>query len=82
MEWDPEVRAKLKKLRELREARLQEEQRTAPLRATNQSMAPEIKMIVGEWYTDELGNQARMVYNAKTVDFEAPYDLLRDFSPA
>ena len=83
MDWDPEVRAKLKKLRELREeANLREQQRTAALRPVSQSMAPEIKMVVGDWYTDELGNQVRMVYNAKTVDFEAPYDLLRGFSPA
>jgi hypothetical protein len=45
-------------------------------------MAPEIKMVVGDWYTDELGNQARMIYNAKTVDFETPYDSLPGFSPA
>ena len=56
MEWDPEVRAKLKKLRELREeANLREQQRTAALRPVSQSMAPEIKMVVGDWYTDELG---------------------------
>ena len=83
MDWDPEVRAKLKKLRELREeASLREQQRTAALRPVSQSMAPEIKMVVGDWYTDELGNQARMIYNAKTVDFETPYDSLPGFSPA
>ena len=77
MEWDPEVRAKLNKLRELREeASLREHQRTAALRPIGQSMPPEIKMVVGDWYTDELGNQTRMIYNAKTVDFEAPYDSL------
>jgi hypothetical protein len=73
----------LKKLRELREeASLREQQRTAALRPVSQSMAPEIKMVVGQWYTDEFGNQARMIFNAKTVDFEAPYDSLRGFSPA
>ena len=83
MDWDPEVRAKLKKLKELREeASLREQQRTAALRPVSQSMAPEIEMVVGDWYTDELGNQARVIYNAKTVDFEAPYDSLRGFSPA
>jgi hypothetical protein len=83
MDWDPEVRAKLKKLRELRkEARLREQQRTAALRPVSQSMAPEIKMVVGDWYTDELGNQARMIYNAKTLDFETPYASLPGFSPA
>jgi hypothetical protein len=35
-----------------------------------------------EWYTDELGNRARMIYNAKTADFETPYDLSRGFSLA
>jgi hypothetical protein len=83
MEWDPELRAKLKKLTELREeASLREQQRTAAFRRASQSMAPEIKMVVGEWYTDDFGNQARMIYNAKTVDFETPYDSLRGFSPA
>jgi hypothetical protein len=45
-------------------------------------MAPEIKMVVGDWYTDELGNQTRMIYNAKTIEFEPPYDSLfqRDVS--
>lgn len=77
MEWDPEVRAKLNRLRELREETgLREQQRSAALRPVGQSMAPEIKMVVGNWYTDELGNQTRMIYNAKTVDFEAPYDSL------
>jgi hypothetical protein len=28
-------------------------------------------MVVGDWYTDELGNRSRMIYNAKTVDLEA-----------
>jgi len=77
MEWDPEVRAKLNKLRELREeASLREQQRTAALRPIGQSMATEIKMVVGDWYTDELGNQTRMIYNAKTIEFEPPYDSL------
>jgi hypothetical protein len=38
MEWDPEVRAKLNELRELREeASLREQQRTAALRPIGQS---------------------------------------------
>jgi len=33
----------------------------------------QIKMIVGQWYTDEFGNQTRMIYNAKKPPtFEAP----------
>jgi hypothetical protein len=45
-------------------------------------MTPEIKMIVGQWFTDELGNRARMIYNAKTADFEEPHNLPRRFSAA
>jgi hypothetical protein len=83
MEWDPAVRAKLKKLRELREqAGLRPEQRTASLQAVSQTMPPEIKMVDGEWYTDELGNRARIIYNAKTMDVEPPYDLARAVTPA
>jgi hypothetical protein len=29
--------------------------------ATNQGMTPQIQMIVGDWYTDEFGNQARII---------------------
>jgi hypothetical protein len=39
-------------------------------------------MIVSQWYTDEFGNRARMVYNAKTADFEVPYDSPRAVSAA
>jgi hypothetical protein len=45
-------------------------------------MTPEIKMVVGKWYIDELGNRARMIYNAKTVDLDAVYDLPREVSAA
>jgi hypothetical protein len=34
------------------------------LHAASQTEAPEIKMVVGEWYTDELGNRTRVIYNA------------------
>ena len=85
MNWEPELRSRLKKLKKLRqlrevkevkeEANLREQQR----RATFQSFSPssDIKMVVGDWYTDELGNHARLIYNAKTADFESPYDSLR-----
>jgi hypothetical protein len=36
-------------------------------------------MIVSQWYTDEFGNRARMIYNAKTADFEAPSIAARRF---
>ena len=45
-------------------------------------MTAEIKMIVSQWYVDELGNQTRMIYNPKTADFETPHDLPRVVSPA
>jgi hypothetical protein len=44
-------------------------------------MSPEIKMVVGEWYTDELGNRTRIIYNTKTMDVEPPYDLARAVTP-
>ena len=73
----------LRDLRELRkEASLRRKQRTASSRSANQATTSQIKMIVSQWYTDEFGNRARMVYNAKTADFEAPYDSPRGVSAA
>ena len=80
MEWDPELLATLRKLRE--DASRRRKERTASSRTPNPTITPEIKMVVTEWYTDELGNRARMIYNAKTADFETPYDLSRGFSLA
>jgi hypothetical protein len=75
VDWDPEVRAKLKKLKKLRELRElkelkeevspREQQQAIALRTSYQSMTPDIKMVVGDWYTDDLGNHARLIYNAK-----------------
>ena len=42
------------------EARLRQ-QHAAASRTANQAMTPQIKMIVSDWYTDELGNQARII---------------------
>ena len=42
---------------------------------------PQIKIVVGDWYTDEFGNRSRMIYNAKTVDFDAAYDLSPEALP-
>ena len=81
MEWDPrKLLATLRKLRE--DASRRRKERTASSRTPNPTITPEIKMVVSEWYTDELGNRARMIYNAKTADFETPYDLSRGFSLA
>jgi hypothetical protein len=78
MEWDPEILARLRSSRE--ETSLQLKERNRSPRAPSQPKAPEIKMVVGKWYTDELGNRARMIYNAKTVDFEALYGVSREVS--
>ena len=80
MEWDPEILAALGKLRE--EASRRRKERIASSRTPNLTMTRDIKMVVGKWYTDELGNRSRMVYNAKTVDFDPPDDLSRGFSSA
>ena len=87
MEWDPELLAKLRELRESsevrelrelrKEASLRRKQRTVASRSANQATTSEIKMIVSQWYTDEFGNRARMIYNAKTADFETPCDSPR-----
>ncbi len=95
MEWDPELLAKLRELRESREstelrdlrelrkeASLRRKQRTASSLSANQATTSQIKMIVSQWYTDELGNRARMIYNAKMANFEAPYDSPRGVSAA
>ena len=79
MEWDPEILARLRSSREERSLRLKK--RNSP-RTVSQPMSTEIKMVVSEWYTDELGNRARIIYNAKTVDFEDAYGLSREVSPA
>jgi hypothetical protein len=80
MDWDPEILARLRSSRE--DATLRRKERNTSARATGQTTAPEIKMVVGDWYTDELGNRARMIYNAKTVDLEAVYALSREVSAA
>jgi hypothetical protein len=86
MEWDPEILARLRSFREeavvQRKEAVRRKERNTPPQAASHTHAPEIKMVVGEWYTDELGNRARMIYNAKTVDLEAVYRLSREVSPA
>jgi hypothetical protein len=49
----------LTKLRE--EMRLRQRRHATGPRPANEPMPPQIKMIVSNWYTDELGNQARFV---------------------
>jgi hypothetical protein len=73
MDWDPEILAKLRSSREEASVRqiVRRKERNTSARSASQTHAPEIKMVVGDWYTDELGNRARMIYNAKTADFES-----------
>ena len=86
MDWDPEILARLRSSREdatlRRKEMVRRKERDTSARATGQTTAPEIKMVVGDWYTDELGNRARMIYNAKTVDLEGVYALSREVSAA
>jgi hypothetical protein len=49
----------LTKLKE--EMRLRQQRHAAGPRSANEAMTPQIKMIVSNWYTDELGNQARII---------------------
>ena len=49
----------LTKLKE--EMRLRQRRHAAGPRPANEAMTPQIKMIVGNWYIDELGNQARII---------------------
>jgi hypothetical protein len=41
--------------------RLRQQRHAAGPRPANEAMTPQIKMIVSNWYTDELGNQARFI---------------------
>jgi hypothetical protein len=59
MKCDPELLDKLK-----REASLRRKQRLTSSQSVSEAMIPQIKMIVGLWYTDEFGNQARMICGA------------------
>jgi hypothetical protein len=49
----------LMKLKE--EMRLRQQRHAAGSRTANEAMTPQIKMIVSNWYIDELGNQARII---------------------
>jgi hypothetical protein len=81
MEWDPEILARLRSSTE-EETSLRLKERKISRRAASQPHLPEIKMVVGDWYIDELGNRSRMIYNAKTVDFDAVYGLSPEVLPA
>jgi len=63
MECNPELLSQLK-----RESSLRRQQRLTASQNVSEAITPQIKMIVGQWYTDEFGNQARVIYNAKTAE--------------
>jgi hypothetical protein len=81
MEWDPEILARLRSSTE-EETSLRLKERKISRRAASQPHLPEIKMVIGDWYIDELGNRSRMIYDAKTVDFDAVYGLSPEILPA
>jgi hypothetical protein len=41
--------------------RLRQQRQASGPRPANEAMTPQIKMIVSNWYTDELGNQSRII---------------------
>jgi len=49
----------LTKLKE--DMRLRQQRHAAGPRPANEAMTSQIKMIVSNWYTDELGHQARFI---------------------
>jgi hypothetical protein len=49
----------LTKLKE--EMRLRQQRHKTGPRPANEAMTPQIKMIVSNWYIDELGNQSRII---------------------
>jgi hypothetical protein len=55
MDHDTSILTRLKE-----QARLRQQHTTAS-RSANDAMTPRIQMIVSNWYTDELGNQARFI---------------------
>jgi hypothetical protein len=56
MDHDTSLLTRLKE-----KACFRQQQHAAASRAANQAMSPQIKMIVSDWYTDEQGNQARII---------------------
>ena len=56
MDYDTSALTKLKE-----EMRLRQQRHLTGPRPANEAMTPQIKMIVSNWYTDELGNRARFI---------------------
>jgi hypothetical protein len=56
MDRDTHVLTKLKE-----EMRLRQQRHATARRPANEAMTPPIKMIVSNWFFDELGNRARFI---------------------
>jgi hypothetical protein len=56
MDHDTSLLARLKA-----EARFRQQQHAAASRTAERAMTPQVKMIVSDWYTDDLGNQTRII---------------------
>jgi len=56
MDYDTSALTKLKE-----EMRLRQQRHAAGPRPGNEAITPQIKMIVSNWYIDELGNQSRFI---------------------
>jgi hypothetical protein len=48
-------------LTKLKEMRLRQRRYAVAPKSANEAMTPKIKMVVSNWYTDELGNRARVI---------------------
>ena len=55
MDYDTSIPTKLKEVASLRQ------QHATASRSAKEAMTPRIKLIVSNWYTDELGNQTRFI---------------------
>ena len=56
MDHDTSLLTRLKE-----EAHRRQQQHAAASRTADQAITPQIKMIVSDWYIDEIGNQARII---------------------
>jgi hypothetical protein len=53
--------SEIETLRQLRETVRRGHQHSEKLHTTYEATMPQIKLIVSNWYTDELGNRARII---------------------
>jgi hypothetical protein len=53
--------SEIESLTKLRQEVHRRQQHSSALKSTHDATMPQIKMIVSNWYTDELGNQTRII---------------------